>query len=230
MAFLPLFCIPAALVPLVLSQSVQQPLYSTYTFNPLEHLAGIAPYFEPFDPPRSPSPPQGCSVTRAAYLVRHAAINANDYDYETYIEPFIEKIGNSSVDWSTIPTLSFLGSWKAPSFAEQEIVTRTGRLEAEQLGVTMSYKYHTLQLPKRVWASTAERTVVSAQSLIRGIETSDNEIDLVQVYEGEEAGANSLTPYDSCPLYSSSNRTGTFKSSRRSTLIQLFIITPGVDS
>lgn len=51
-------------------------LYDTYNFNPLEHLAGIAPYFEPNDPPRNPSPPEGCSVTKAAYLVRHAAINA----------------------------------------------------------------------------------------------------------------------------------------------------------
>lgn len=51
-------------------------LYDTYNFNPLEHLAGIAPYFEPNDPPRNPSPPDGCTVTKAAYLVRHAAINA----------------------------------------------------------------------------------------------------------------------------------------------------------
>lgn len=35
----------------------QRPLYSDYEFNPLEHLAGIAPYFEPNDPPRDPLPP-----------------------------------------------------------------------------------------------------------------------------------------------------------------------------
>jgi hypothetical protein len=51
-------------------------LYDTYSFNPLHHLAGIAPYFEPNDPPRDPNPPDGCTVTKAAYLVRHAAINA----------------------------------------------------------------------------------------------------------------------------------------------------------
>jgi hypothetical protein len=66
----------------------QRPLYSDYSFNPLEHLAGIAPYYEPNDPPRDPLPPQGCSVTQAAYLVRHAAINANSFDYETYLETF----------------------------------------------------------------------------------------------------------------------------------------------
>ncbi|EME85217.1 uncharacterized protein MYCFIDRAFT_65734 [Pseudocercospora fijiensis CIRAD86] len=184
--------------------SQQQPLYSTYEFNPLEHLAGIAPYFEPSDPPRDPSPPRGCEVTKAAYLVRHAAINANDFDYESYLEPFIHKLTNTTVDWSKIPALSFLATWKPPALKEQERVTRTGKLEAAQLGVQISYRYPNLGLPKRVWTSSAERTVVSAESLIRGLEVDENEINLVQVYEGEKTGANSLTPYKSCPAYSSS--------------------------
>ncbi|KAH9842083.1 Histidine acid phosphatase, eukaryotic [Teratosphaeria destructans] len=196
---LSLLLLPAA----VLAQT-QQPLYSTYTFNPLQHLAGIAPYFEPQDPPRSPSPPQGCSVTKAAYLVRHAAINANDYDYESYLEPFADKLANSTVDWSKIPELSFLSTWSPPAIEEEERVTRTGKLEAAQLGVQISYRYPKLRLPKRVWTSTAERTVVSAEGLIRGLETEDDEIELVQVYEGKEAGADSLTPYSSCSAYSGS--------------------------
>ena len=81
-----------ALAAMTMGMSQQQPLYSTYEFNPLEHLAGIAPYFEPSDPPRDPSPPRGCEVTKAAYLVRHAAINANDFDYESYLEPFTDKL------------------------------------------------------------------------------------------------------------------------------------------
>jgi len=182
----------------------QQPLYSTYTFNPLQHLAGIAPYFEPADPPRDPSPPQGCEVTRAAYLVRHAAINANDFDYEEYLEPFTKKLQNTTVDWSKIPELSFLSTWQPPKIQEEERVTRTGKLEAAQLGVQLSYRYQNLRLPKRVWASTAERTTVSAEGFIRGLETDDNEIDMVTVYEGKKAGADSLTPYSSCTKYSSS--------------------------
>jgi acid phosphatase len=39
---------------------------NAYTFNPLQHLAGIAPYFEPEDPPLDPAPPQGCKVTRVS--------------------------------------------------------------------------------------------------------------------------------------------------------------------
>ncbi|KAM0718900.1 hypothetical protein Q7P37_005972 [Cladosporium fusiforme] len=190
-----------ALLPTALAWQ-QRPLYSDYSFNPLEHLAGIAPYFEPSDPPRDPAPPQGCSVTQAAYLVRHAAINANSFDFETYLEPFTEKLANTSVDWSKIPELNFLDSWSAPEIEEESKLTRTGKLEASHLGVQMSYRYPELQLPKKVWASTAERTVISAQSFVRGIELEEDEIELVEIYEGEESGADSLTPYKACPAYS----------------------------
>ena len=120
-----LFALNAAVV---VAQKPQ--LYSDYKFDPLEHLAGVTPYFEPSDPPRSPSPPQGCSVSKAAYLVRHAAINANDFDYESYLEPFTDKLKNTTVDWSKIPALSFLSTWTPPDVSEQEQLTRTGKLEA----------------------------------------------------------------------------------------------------
>ncbi|KAG6137674.1 hypothetical protein E4U46_000671 [Claviceps purpurea] len=182
----------------------QTPLYSSYAFNPLEHLAGITPYFEPADPPRDPKPPQGCSVTRAAYLVRHAAINANDFDYESYLEPFLHKLGNSSLDWSKIPQLSFLTTWEPPSLAEQELLTRTGKVEAAQLGLSISYRYPKLRLPQRVWTSTAERTVMSANNLVRGLEIDERTINVVEIPEGKEEGADSLTPYKSCKGYSAS--------------------------
>ncbi|KAI3329594.1 histidine acid phosphatase [Ustulina deusta] len=182
-------------------------LYSTYRFNPLEHLGGVAPYFEPQDPPASPLTPQGCTPVRAAYLNRHAAIYVNDFDYEEYIEPFISKLGSHTggVDWSKIPTLNFLSGWTAPiTEAEQELLTRVGRVEAAQLGATLSFRYPNLQLPTHVWTSSAERTYKSAQSLVRGLETDDNEIRVISIYESKKAGANSLTPYKSCPAYSSS--------------------------
>lgn len=182
----------------------QTPLYSEYSFNPLEHLSGIAPYYEPADPPRDPNPPQGCSVTRAAYLVRHAAINANDFDYEEYLEPFLYKLGNATVDWSKIPQLSFLRTWEAPSFGEQELLTRTGKVEAAQLGLSISYRYPKLRLPKRVWTSSAERTTQSARGLVRGLEMDDNTINVVQIPEGKEEGADTLTPHKSCKGYSAS--------------------------
>lgn len=192
-------------------------LYSSYSFDPLQHLAGITPYFEPQDPPRDPAPPQGCSVTKAAYLIRHAAINANDYDYEEYLEPFLEKFkNNTNVNWGAISPLAFLQSWVAPQLVEEEQLTRTGKLESAQLGVTISYRYPDLNLPQHVYASTAERTVASAKGLIRGLETDDDQISLIEIYEGKKAGADTLTPYSSCPAYSGS--TGSKQSTQYQTL------------
>ncbi|KAK3689492.1 histidine acid phosphatase [Podospora appendiculata] len=196
----------AGILSPLLSLTSATALYSTYNFNPLEHLGGVAPYFEPQDPPTLPSAPQGCSPIRAAYLSRHAAIYANDYDYEAYIEPFVEKWENhTGIDWSKIPGLNFLAKWNPPiSEAEQELLTRVGKLEATQLGVSLSFRYPGLRLPKRVWTSSAERTAKSAQALVRGFELDDNTINVVSVYESEEGGADNLTPYKACPAYSSS--------------------------
>ncbi|KAI0597534.1 histidine acid phosphatase [Biscogniauxia sp. FL1348] len=198
----------AALPLLVASSGVcsASALYSTYAFDPLEHLGGVAPYFEPQDPPSSPAPPQGCTPVRAAYLSRHAAIYANDYDFEEYIEPFASKIANhTGIDWTKIPAMNFLAGWSPPfTAAEQELLTRVGKLEASQLGAVLSFRYPNLRLPTHVWTSSAERTFKSAQSFVRGLETEDNGINVISIYESEEAGADTLTPYKSCPAYSSS--------------------------
>ncbi|KAH7027216.1 histidine phosphatase superfamily [Microdochium trichocladiopsis] len=166
-------CRLLALVPLAASVSASA-LYSTYSFNPLEHLTGIAPYFEPQDPP--------------------------------YMEPFLEKLGNkTNIDWAKTPGLNFLADWEPPvSEAETSLLTRVGRLEATQLGVDLDFRYPDLKKPKQVWTSSAERTFKSAQSLVRGLEAEDNDIKVVTVYESEESGADSLTPYKACPAYSSS--------------------------
>ena len=70
-------------VPVVLAASFANVAAAAYAFDPLKHLAGISPYFE--DPVLDPKPPQGCNVTRASMLVRHAAIYGNDFDFEEYI-------------------------------------------------------------------------------------------------------------------------------------------------
>lgn len=51
----------------LLSVALANAAAAAYTFDPLQHLAGIAPYFE--DPVLDPKPPQGCNVTRAAYVI-----------------------------------------------------------------------------------------------------------------------------------------------------------------
>ncbi|PYH44721.1 putative histidine acid phosphatase [Aspergillus saccharolyticus JOP 1030-1] len=174
-------------------------------FNPLHHLAGITPYYAPQDPPIDPKPHPGCNVTRAAYLVRHAAIYANDFDYESYIEPFVEKLRNTTQDWNSTGALSFLRNWSAPIDDEHlEKLTRVGLQEATTLGVKLHQHYPTLRAAK-VWASTAERTVKSAEGFINGYTNNQSSaIGLVQVAESKSTGADSLTPYKACPAYSSS--------------------------
>jgi len=144
-------------------------------------------------------------VTRAAYLVRHAAIYANDFDYEEYIEPFVHKLHNSSIDWSRTRDLAFLATWQSPIEEEdEEQLTQVGELEAQKLGIQILQRYRGFRPPQKVWASTAERTTKSAQSFINGLVRYTQNTTLETVYEGEESGADSLTPYESCPAYSGS--------------------------
>ncbi|KAK3985399.1 histidine phosphatase superfamily [Cladorrhinum sp. PSN332] len=199
------FCCFLPFLPLVSAYS--NLLYSSYSFNPLHHLAGVAPYFEPQSPSFSPSPPYKCTPARAAYLSRHAAIYTNDFDYYQYIEPFVQKLANrtNTINWSRIPVLNFLSDWTAPfSKAEEEILTRVGKLEATELGVSLSFRYPNLRLPKRVWTAASDRTVKSAEAFVRGLRLQDGSINVVAVYEGKQAGANSLTPNKSCARYNGS--------------------------
>ncbi|KAF1841414.1 repressible acid phosphatase [Cucurbitaria berberidis CBS 394.84] len=187
----------------LLSLALANAACAASSFDPLHHLAGIAPYFE--DPILDPKPPQGCNVTRAAYLVRHAAIYANDFDYEEYIEPFTDKLKNATADWRSAGPLAFLASWKTPITDEElEDLTSVGRLESYKLGVDVRLRYPHLKDPKKVWTSTAERTELSADSFIQGLATKKNNTERVSVLENAARGADSLTPYKGCPKYSSS--------------------------
>lgn len=176
---------------------------AVYDFDPLQHLAGISPYFEV--PLLDPRPPQGCNVSRASMLVRHAAIYANDFDWEEYIEPFVDKLRNTTVNWRGAGPLAFLEKWQSPiSDEELEDLTTVGRLESYKLGVDVRLRYPTLRDPSKVWTSTAERTELSASSFIDGLVASSNKTQRISVQENAAAGADSLTPYKGCPKYSSS--------------------------
>src|SRR6187402_3415768 len=62
-----------------------------YKFDPLLHLPGISPYFDAIGFGLAHTAPRHCKVTAASYLIRHAAIYANDHDYDAYMKPFLEK-------------------------------------------------------------------------------------------------------------------------------------------
>lgn len=176
------------------------------SFNPLNHLAGIAPYRTINDPPLESAPPQGCNVTKAAYLIRHAAIYANDFDYESYLEPFVEKLRNTTQDWSKTTDLKFLANWTAPVDEEHlEKVTKVGYKEAVELGVNFRTRYASLPHPSKVWSSSADRTTKTAAGFIEGYTLNKTAgMDLVEVKEKKDTGVDSLTPYKSCPAYSGS--------------------------
>lgn len=189
----------------IITASLANIVVAASTFKPLHHLAGVSPYWEPEDPPIEHEPPRGCNVTRAAYLIRHAAIYANDFDYEEYIEPFVDKVENSSVDWSRAGPLSFLAKWKTPIDEDDlEELTKVGEMQSYKLGTTVRIRYPRFRRPQKVWTSTAERTEKSAKSFIQGVSSGSNDTEMVTVEESKAEGADSLTPYKGCPKYSSS--------------------------
>ncbi|KAK5111399.1 hypothetical protein LTR85_012173 [Meristemomyces frigidus] len=193
---------------LVLVSGLTAGAVAKYTFNPLHHLAGVAPYFEPETPSFDPAPPQGCNVTRAAYLVRHAAIYANDFDYEEYIEPFVQKLktsqlSNSSIDWSSSNTLSFLSTWESPiSESEEEKLTKVGQLEAFKLGIDVGERYPSFAPPAKVWTSTAERTVKSADSFISGLVMQANDTTLIQSSSRGSSQSKTYQEISTAPILS----------------------------
>lgn len=185
------------------------PTYSSYKFNVLQHLTAIAPYFESTDNERSPDPPPGCTVDKAVYLVRHGSIYANDYDYENTIYPFLQRLQNSSkpVDFSRSTDLAFLGRWTSPitnSNEQLEKLTKSGSLEAFNLGTQLAYRYPNLMsgnknVSWKIWASASNRTKQSASALIAGLYGEEGTIDsIVAISEAKDQEANTLTPTKTC--------------------------------
>ncbi|EPQ54845.1 phosphoglycerate mutase-like protein [Gloeophyllum trabeum ATCC 11539] len=184
-----------------------------YQFDVLEHLAGIAPYFDAPGVQLDPDVPSGCSVAKATYLVRHSNIYANDYDYETYLSPFLEKLANFSDKSAFTRTsdLRFLANYTSPitnETAQLEKVTPSGIQAAQAFGGVIARMYPNLTSTTsgafRVWAASASRTVESAQAFIQGAFSRNDSAQLVVVNEGENDSANSLTPHISCPNFHSS--------------------------
>lgn len=193
---------------LILTNAAQQSV-----FDPLKHLGGTTPphSFDPTSSPLDPGLPQGCQATRIAYLVRHAAIHSNDFEFRSVIGPFVEKLKKSKVDWSSTPNMAFLSTWTSPILSqEQGKLSRAGKLQAMDFGVELAHRYFYLRTPTKIWSASSERTMLSAEFFIRGLAVNASKVSLVGVFEGKKDGANSLSPYISCPAY---NRAGGAKQS-----------------
>lgn len=161
-------------------------------------------------------------VNPALVLTRRVS-HLVQFDYETYVGPFLSKLANYSDRsvFSETPDLAFLDDYASPITNETEQlenVTPSGLVAAAALGAVIRKLYPNLIKPDggrfRVWAasgmysesaawawrvdllvSPAHRDVDSANSFIKGL---GNDARLVVVNEGENDSANTLTPHVRC--------------------------------
>ncbi len=171
------------------SQVIEGP--GGYRFNVLEHLAGIAPYFDSPGVQLDPSPPDGCTVTKATYIARHSNIFANDvcafyarayiaphnaspsqFDYETYLSPFLSKLANYSDRsvFTSAPDLAFLANYTSPITNETEQIEKMtpsgGDAAAAFAGVIKQTYASLLNSTKfragafRIWAASGSENVL----------------------------------------------------------------------
>jgi len=199
-------------VPHVKRQVIQG--LHNFQFNVLDHLAGIAPYFDSPGVQINPSPPDGCTVTKAAYLVRHSNIFANDFDFETYIEPFTSKLQNFTdrQAFSNVSGFEFLTNWTSPitnASAQVEELAPSGFESASAFGQLVANMYPTLApfnsttlgSTFKIWTASAERSSDTAHAFTQGA-FPGNVSEVIEVPEDKDASANSLAPHESCPAFS----------------------------
>ncbi|CAF3331496.1 unnamed protein product [Rotaria socialis] len=192
------------------------PTFNAYKYNVLQHLTSISPYFESISDGLNPDPPQGCKVNKAVYLVRHGSIYVNDNDYFLTIEPFLQRLKNSSyyVDFSNSTELAFLTHWTSYILNSKEQIEKLAKLgfvESFNFGARLAHRYpHLLPVKKdasfKVWGSSANRTLRSAEALFAGLYAGHETIgNVVSILEGRDQGANTLTPRRTCPIFNTSH-------------------------
>jgi hypothetical protein len=170
-----------------------------YQFDPLLHLPGISPYFDAVGFGLRHSAPLDCNVTAASYLIRHAAIYANDADYDTYIKPFLWKLEKHRGRWSG--PLEFLNHWHSPIDEDRlEEITPSGAVDAVNVGKHLLARYPDLvPTTKKILADKKPRTYDTAKAFVRAFPHAES-IEVVKVLK--EVNGPSLIPHKSCPAFS----------------------------
>lgn len=162
-------------------------------WGPLEHCSGIAPYHDA--PGANIAPPKGCTVTSAAFLIRHSSIYANDDEWDDYMKPFVERIQQNreafAVDQDS--PLAFLQEWQSLINDDNlEKLTEPGANDAHDFGKRISKLYphllpprhpgsppkgrmsdssieaEKIKTPFKVWTASSERDIGTAKAFIRG--------------------------------------------------------------
>lgn len=195
-----------------------------YKFDALLHLPGISPYFDAIGFGLQHKAPLDCHVTVATYLVRHAAIYANDYDYEEFIEPFLKKLdstypsssssslyhryinaitdklsGRKREGWTG--SLSFFSKWRTPITSpstQLEKITPQGFKDAKKVGKHLLSLYPELvPTMKRIYADKKSRTQDTAKAFIQAFPQA------VEIHEITTNGSfHSQIPHKHCGAFS----------------------------
>ncbi|KAK7423012.1 hypothetical protein QQX98_001302 [Neonectria punicea] len=173
-----------------------------YQFDPLLHLPGISPYFDAVGFGLAHAAPEGCTVTAASYLIRHAAIYANDAEYEDYIQPFLFKLERHRGAFSG--PLEFLNRWYSPIEEDRlEEVTPSGKEDAEQVGHHLMKRYqHLASSVKRVITDTKARTYDTARAFLHAF-PADGDIEITRFDKKNlDVGTRALLPHKACSKFS----------------------------
>lgn len=144
--------------------------------------------------------PLGCNVTAASYLIRHAAIYANDRDYEAYMEPILAKLDSTS-GWSG--PLAFFSSWTSPiddPENQMEKITPSGADDATAVGRHLLSLYPNLVPTCRtVYADKKSRTQDTAHAFVKGFPQHPDGVQVVEISETDEF--QSTIPHKYCPAF-----------------------------
>jgi hypothetical protein len=218
--------------------SAQVPLHpqshtQNYKFDALLHLPGISPYFDAIGSGLNHAAPRHCEVTAASYLIRHAAIYANDDDYENYIEPFIKKLDSTYSSSSSILSgkrrkgwkgpLSFFEKWKNPiddPENQMEKITPQGIEDSKKVGKHLLSRYPELvPTTKRIYADKKSRTKDTAKAFVQSF---PQDVEVVEI-DLNRTSFHAQDPHKACKAFSKKpgqDEQGTFMSFYTTPIIQ----------
>ncbi|CAD6442756.1 591a93b9-4664-4f3d-aca6-c15d9907c54d [Sclerotinia trifoliorum] len=195
-------------IPLRVSQDYSANSHSQdYKFDPLLHLPGISPYFDAVGVGLNHRAPRLCEVTAASYLVRHAAIYANDDDYETYIEPFLKKLdstytktsGKKRKGWTG--PLAFFEKWQSPiddPENQMEQITPQGIKDSKKVAKHLLSRYPELvPTTKRIYADKKSRTQDTAKAFSK---VFPQEVEIVEIGTNRSS-FHSQVPHKACDAF-----------------------------
>ncbi|CAO1619952.1 unnamed protein product [Sympodiomycopsis kandeliae] len=217
-------------IPFTVGGELNSPHPPSDGWDPLEHMSGIAPYHDA--PGADITPPHGCKVSSAAFLIRHSCIGGNDDEDEEYMKPFRERLyqyREQGGSFENAGPLAFLQDWESPVTEDTiEQITKPGIDDAFGLGKRLrklyphlfpdenlgkkSRKKNGVKESFKVWTASSSRDVDTAKAWIRGAfpkrhEGDDGEGDgkylqLIQVPNKDADWSQSLTPHKVCPKFS----------------------------